>query len=118
MTNQTALESAILNYLANDGIDRLGMADRPARLSEIAIAVGVKAGKGSNPMSSPLNQALARLRDAGKIVATDGQFGEPRFTLVTVEVTGGAGKIASLGTPKHQANPLDLAHCRFCGISM
>jgi hypothetical protein len=112
------LESAILSYLANDGIDRMGLPDRPARLGEIALAVGVKAGKGSNPMSSPLNQALARLRDAGKIVAIDGQFGEPRFTLVPIVVTGGAGKIASLGTSKHQANPLDLAHCRYCGCSM
>jgi hypothetical protein len=49
-------------------------------IGQIAGAVGVAQGTRSNPLDSPLNRALMRLRDAG-IIRTNNQWGDPRFFL-------------------------------------
>jgi hypothetical protein len=51
-------------------------------LLQIAEIVNIKAGPRDNPLSSPLNQCLVRMRDGGQI-RTNNLWGEPRFFLVT-----------------------------------
>ena len=63
-------------------------------------------------------ETIEECDDCGQRWQHNPVIGYPVTLPALAVVTGGAGKIASLGTPKHQANPLDLAHCRFCGISM
>lgn len=51
-------------------------------ISEISHDTGIRTGRGKNPHKAPLNHILITLRDAGKITASDNQWGEPRFTVV------------------------------------
>lgn len=66
------LDAAILAHLEqNPG----------ASIRDIGDAVDVKPGFGRDPMKSPLNQALVKLRDGGMIDVHNPQWGEPTFTL-------------------------------------
>jgi hypothetical protein len=51
-------------------------------LLQIAEIVNIEAGPRDNPLSSPLNQSLVRMRDNGRI-RTNNLWGEPRFFLTS-----------------------------------
>lgn len=49
-------------------------------LFQLAQLTEIKQGSQDNPLASPLNQTLKRMRDAGRI-RTNNQWGAPRFFL-------------------------------------
>ena len=63
-------------------------------------------------------QVIEECGDCGQRWLHDPVIGYPVTLSVAAIARGGAGKIASIGAPEHQANPLDTTHCRFCGCSM
>jgi hypothetical protein len=72
MRNERTLDDEIVGLLQRrPGLD----------LRQLAQLTEIRQGSADNPLASPLNQTLKRMRDSGRI-RTNNQWGEPRFFLV------------------------------------